>query len=60
MTVGADRLYEELAFVAYYLHWPHGELLDMDHLTRRRYLGEISRINQQISDSASGASTSSW
>jgi hypothetical protein len=34
-TYATDRLYEEVAYVAYYLHWSREEILDLDHLERR-------------------------
>ena len=51
MTSGADRLYEELSYVAYHFHWSHEELLDLEHPVRRRYVDEIGRINERLSGS---------
>ena len=48
MITGADRLYEELAYVAYHFHWGHDELLDLAHRDRCRYVAEIGRINQRL------------
>ncbi len=45
MTYASDRLYEEIAYVAYHFHWPLTELLDLEHPERRRYVAEISRLN---------------
>ena len=44
----SEQLYEEVAYVAYHLHWPHGELMDIDHIERRRWVSEISKINERI------------
>ena len=44
-----DRLYEEVAFVAYHFHWPHEEILSMEHRERQRWVEEISKINRQLS-----------
>jgi len=46
VTNGAQRLYEEVAFVAFHFHWHLDEILDLEHLTRRRFVGEISSLNQ--------------
>ncbi|WP_134218589.1 DUF6760 family protein [Pelotomaculum sp. FP] len=43
------ELYEEVAFIAYYFHWPHREIMDLEHRERRRWCEEISRINRSIS-----------
>lgn len=45
-------LYEEVAFIAYYLHWPHEQIMSLDHRERRRWVGEVSRINKQLNESA--------
>ncbi len=59
LRVGAQRrggivgyplkaLYEEVAFVAYHFHWPLETILDLEHPERRRWVEEISAINQRI------------
>jgi hypothetical protein len=45
-----ETLYEEMAFVAYYLHWPAHELLALEHGERRRWVAEVSRINERLSE----------
>jgi len=47
-TYATDRLYAEIAYVAYYLHWSRDEICDLDHLERRRYIAEISALNTRI------------
>ena len=43
-----DELYEEMAFIAYYLHWPISEIMDLPHDERRRWCKEISKINRNL------------
>lgn len=50
MTYAADRLFEEVAYVAYYLHWPLDSILDLEHPIRRRFIEEIGSINRQRED----------
>ena len=50
MTYAADRLYEEVAYVAYYFHWDMDRILDLEHPERRRFVDEIGRINRRISE----------
>ena len=50
MTYAADRLYEEVAYVAYHFHWSMNELLDLDHPTRRRFVDEIASINRRMGE----------
>jgi hypothetical protein len=41
-------LYEEMAFIAYHFHWPHGEIMHLEHRERRRWCREISAINRTM------------
>ncbi len=50
MTYAADRLFEEVAYVAYYLHWDLDAILDLEHPIRRRFIDEIGSINRQRED----------
>ena len=50
MTYAADRLFEEVAYVAYYLHWGLDPILDLEHPVRRRFIEEIGSINRQRED----------
>lgn len=49
MTYAADRLYEEVAYVAYHFHWGLNDILDLEHPVRRRFAEEIGRINNRLS-----------
>jgi len=42
-----------VAFIAYYFHWGHDEILDMPHWERKRWCEEISRINEEMNTSGS-------
>lgn len=44
-----DRLYQEMAFLSYYLHWPLDEVMNLDHRERRRWCEEVSAINKRLS-----------
>lgn len=44
MTTGVDRLYEELSFLAFHLHWPLDDLLDLESPVRVRFLREVQRL----------------
>lgn len=43
-----DRLYEEMAFIAFHFHWSRTELLNLEHAERRRWCQEISAINRRM------------
>ena len=51
MTYAADRIHEEVAYVAYYFHWPLDDILDLEHGQRLRYVREIARINTRLTES---------
>ena len=50
MTYAPDRLVEEAAYVAYYLHWPLDAILDLEHPLRERLIEEIGKINELVSE----------
>ncbi|MEF8701267.1 MAG: DUF6760 family protein [Candidatus Accumulibacter sp. UW20] len=45
-----DALYEEVAFLAYHLHWSSAEILDMEHRDRHRWCNEVSDINKKLNE----------
>ena len=47
MTYGADLLYEEVSYIAYHLHWPLDDLLDLEHADRRRYVQLVQCLTAQ-------------
>jgi hypothetical protein len=47
VTYAADRLWSEVAYVAYYLHWSFDQILDLEHGVRTRIIDEIGTINTQ-------------
>ena len=49
MTYAADRLYQEVAYVAYHFHWSLDEILDLEHPLRQRFVTEIGQINRRLS-----------
>ncbi|MFD7904774.1 DUF6760 family protein [Kitasatospora sp. NPDC057904] len=45
MTYATERLYEEVAYVAYHFHWPLDSILDLEHPERLRFVAQIGRLN---------------
>ena len=43
-----ERIYEEVAFLAYHFHWDHETLMSLEHRERKRWCDEVSRINKKI------------
>ena len=50
MGYPSKELYEEVAYIAYHFHWPLQDILDMEHRDRHRWVGEIGKINQRLTD----------
>ncbi len=50
MTYATDRLFEEIAYVAYHLHWSFEEILDMEHPMRQRFVEEVASINKRLAE----------
>ena len=46
MTYAPDRLYREVAYVAYHFHWSLDEILDLEHPLRQQFVQEIGRLNE--------------
>jgi hypothetical protein len=40
-----------MAYLAYHLHWPQEQLLNMEHGDRLLWIGEVSKINQRLNGS---------
>jgi len=45
-----DLIYGEVAFIAYHFHWPLAEVMALEHADRRRWVEEISQINDRINE----------
>ncbi len=45
-----DRLYEEVAYVAFHLHWSFELLMTLDHRERVRWVQEVARINNRLNE----------
>lgn len=49
-TYPTDRLYEEIAFIAYHFNWSREEIMELPHNERQRWCEEISAINERINE----------
>jgi hypothetical protein len=50
VTYATDQLWQEITYVAYYLHWSLDSILDLDHPSRHRVIAEIGSIHTQTAD----------
>jgi hypothetical protein len=44
-------LHEEVAYLAYYLHWSYEQIMHMEHHERQQWVREVARINTQLNES---------
>jgi hypothetical protein len=42
------RLYEEVAYLAYYFHWSHDRILALEHAQRQTWVDELAKINRRL------------
>ena len=47
-----ERLYQEVAYIAYYFNWQPEAILNFDHRFRRRWVKEIADINRKLNHAA--------
>jgi hypothetical protein len=47
-----NQLQEEVAYLAYYFHWPLQDILEMEHQDRRQWADKIAVINRKMNESA--------
>lgn len=50
MSSRTDRIFEEVAYIAYHFNWPLDDILDLEHPLRRRFVEEIAKINRRLSE----------
>ena len=39
-----------MTFLSYYLHWSRDEVMNLNHLERRRWCREVSAVNKKLSN----------
>jgi hypothetical protein len=49
VTDPVGRLWEQIVYIAYYLHWSFDTILDLDHASRAKVIEEIGKINIRLS-----------
>jgi len=43
-------MHEEVAYIAYYFHWPLKDILEMEHHDRRQWVEKIAGINSKLTE----------
>jgi hypothetical protein len=47
-------LLEEVAYLAYYFHWPYEQVMALDHPERRRWAQVLAHMNERINAASQG------
>ena len=47
MRYPTDALWQEIAYLAYHLHWPMDDLLDLEHMDRVRLVRSVVAQNER-------------
>ncbi|HEY2044563.1 MAG TPA: DUF6760 family protein [Jatrophihabitans sp.] len=47
MRYPTDALWQEIAYLAYHLHWSMEELLDLEHMDRVRMVRAVVALNER-------------
>jgi len=61
-TIGypSERLFEEVAYIAYHFHWSYDQIMSLEHRERRLWVEQIGKINRRINEEATGEVQTSW
>jgi len=47
MRYPTDALWQEMAYLAYHLHWDIEQLLDLEHMDRVRMVRAVASLNER-------------
>jgi hypothetical protein len=47
MRYPTDAIWQELAYLAYHLHWDLEQLLDLEHMDRVRMVRAVASLNER-------------
>lgn len=54
MSYAESALWDEMTFLAYHLHWPLVDLLDLEHRDRTRLVHSVADLNERAWERAAG------
>ena len=60
MLYPQERMYQEMTFLSYYLHWSRDEVMRLNHLERRRWCREVSAVNKKLSNTEQNTFEFRW
>lgn len=48
----SERLFEEVAYLAYHFHWSYDQIMQLEHHERQRWVNEVAKINRRLNEAA--------
>lgn len=45
-----EQLFQEVAYLAYYFHWPYTQIMDLNHRERLVWVDQVARINKRLNE----------
>lgn len=45
-----EHLFQEVAYLAYYFHWSHAQIMGMNHIERLVWVDQVARINTRLNE----------
>ncbi|WP_368239158.1 DUF6760 family protein [Candidatus Uabimicrobium amorphum] len=54
-----ERLYEEIAFIAFHFHWARQTIMNMEHKERQKWCQQINSINDKLNSNEKKPKTQS-
>ncbi|GAB6095349.1 hypothetical protein JCM14469_16010 [Desulfatiferula olefinivorans] len=60
MSYPLERLFEEVAYIAYHFNWDHDRIMAMEHRDREAWVAEIAKINRKINDDTDTMTRPPW
>lgn len=55
MRYPSEQLAEEVAYLAYYFHWPYDQIMQLEHAERRAWVAELGRMHTRLNEGAAYA-----
>ncbi len=46
----SDKLFEEVAYLGYHLHWSYDQLMSLEHPERLQWVNEVAKMNQRLNE----------
>jgi hypothetical protein len=50
LSYPSEQLFQEVAYLAYYFHWSHAEIMEMNHFERLVWVNELANINKTLNE----------